>query len=76
MQPARRLHHIAQLPNLERKRRILELALHDAPPEAAQVAELVGAVAVRLALGQAPQALLAPLDLFLVALENGAGLVL
>ena len=76
MQPARRLHHVAQLPDLERKRRLLELALHDAPAEASQVAELVGAVAVGLALGEAAEALLARLDLGLVALEDGAGLVL
>lgn len=55
MQPARRPHSVAQLPDFERKRRLLTLALHDAPPEAAQVVGLVSAVAVGSRLARLPR---------------------
>ena len=75
MQAARRFHHVAQLAGLQREGGLLELPLHHAPAEASQIAELVSAVAVGLALSKVAERLFAGLDLALVALEDGAGFV-
>ena len=76
MQAARSLDDAAELLDVEAERSLLELLLHDAAAKAAQIAELVGAVAVGLALGQVGERDLARADAALVVLQDGAGLVL
>ncbi len=76
MQTAGRVHNSAELARPQGKGGLLELLLHVASAEVAQVTSLTGAAAVRLALGQLAQRDVALLDTFLVALDDGSRLVL
>lgn len=76
MQAAIRLDHLAHLAGLQRKRSLLEGLLHVSLAKVPQITALAGAAAVALAHGQLAEGDLAALDAGLVALDDGAGLVL
>lgn len=70
MQPARRIHHSRNTTRLQRKRRLLKLALHIALAKVSQVAALARAAAVRLGDRQVLQRRLAAGDALLVRLDD------
>ena len=76
VQSRRRLHDAADLALLQRERRLLELLLHLAGAEVAEVAALARAAAVALGRGQAGERVLAGLDALLVRRQHHARLAL
>lgn len=75
MQTAGRLDDAAHLAGLQAKGRDLELLLHVALAEVAQVAALAGGRAVGLGEGELAEGDAAGVDLGLVGLDDGEGLV-
>lgn len=70
---ARGFHNVAQLVDVERESSILKLLLHDTPAKDAKVAKLMGAVAVRLPLGEVAEGIASGPDPVAVALDDLAG---
>lgn len=76
MQPASRLDHAAHLAGLQGERGVLELLLHVALAEVAEVAALAGGAAVALGGGELAEGRPARPDLLLVVADRGERLVL